>query len=804
MLAIRHGCLILHGLDVDNIANNNLQHIPVECRINREKRDGEHYHITIMTAKEVKQCNFDINEIENISNCEFYGLVIGKISNDCTTVYYIEIVFPYAKDLRLKYNLADYDFHITLGYSFTDIHNISKLNNYNYPLQDYKFLLQYHFNADIVVNLYSRLKLGLTPTQEIQLLQKYDHLSLANVIADKHLKLKYNSGISIMAKLMNKYGDTIKDIYDYVVKQITQGEWYDIENFNHSQKVLNILNYPLYNKKKFDKFVKYYKYSNNKYTSFNMPRNYTWITDKLAGSGIIDKPEHYNLFEKIGVTDVIVLLDEPYKIEFNSISSINRHYFQIIDHNPPTVEQMRDIYQIIINSDSCIVHCLGGKGRTATIIICYLIMFNKISKNEALYMLKDRSTILTNDQQNFITEWSNLSHKPLTLNIKLPALIILVGYPASGKSTFSKALEENSDKIIRINQDEIRAKGQCEVMLSNNIKHKTVVLDRCNLTIDERKYWRNVAFNPKCWCIFFDTPFEECQYRITRRKNHPTVKNSQGITILNSVKNKLEEPTKKEGYDKIFIINNTDDSNNLLRIWGINPPIVEDIEPCLIKFPRTRHLVNLGSASRDDLVLSKNDAINFLNKTVYVEEKVDGANMGISISKDMKIECQNRSHYVNSSYHPQFKYLDKWISQHMSDLFDILTPGRHILYGEWLYAKHSIKYTKLSDLFIIFDIFDKYEQKFYSRNKVEQVLCNTNIKLVPLITKSIFTNLDDIINLHKSKSNFYDGLVEGVYIRICNDEWLIDRAKIVRSDFICGNQHWSKNRLEANIVELKV
>ena len=57
----------------------------------------------------------------------------------------------------------------------------------------------------------------------------------------------------------------------------------------------------------------------------------------------------------------------------------------------------------------------------------------------------------------------------------------------------------------------------------------------------------------------------------------------------------------------------------------------------------------------------------FLSGThdVVIEEKIDGANIGFSIAEDGKVMAQNRSHFVNSATHPQFKHIDEWISSHI-------------------------------------------------------------------------------------------------------------------------------------------
>jgi hypothetical protein len=51
------------------------------------------------------------------------------------------------------------------------------------------------------------------------------------------------------------------------------------------------------------------------------------------------------------------------------------------------------------------------------------------------------------------------------------------------------------------------------------------------------------------------------------------------------------------------------------------------------------------------------------------------------------------------------------IAERMSE--DSESP-RFILFGEWVYAKHSIHYSKLPAYFIAFDIFDLQNQSFLS------------------------------------------------------------------------------------------
>lgn len=167
----------------------------------------------------------------------------------------------------------------------------------------------------------------------------------------------------------------------------------------------------------------------------------------------------------------------------------------------------------------------------------------------------------------------------------------------------------------------------------------------------------------------------------------------------------------------------------------------------LRKFPRTRHLFDAGgnAVTRDDLLMTKKEAKEFLrHKIIAVEEKIDGANIGISVDDNYTIRAQNRSHFVSSNSHKQFSTLDNWISKNSAALLRILNNGQFILYGEWMYAKHSIFYTMLPSYFIAFDIYDTINESFISRRARDGMLHGTGINTVPLIVEREFQDLDEV------------------------------------------------------------
>ena len=183
----------------------------------------------------------------------------------------------------------------------------------------------------------------------------------------------------------------------------------------------------------------------------------------------------------------------------------------------------------------------------------------------------------------------------------------------------------------------------------------------------------------------------------------------------------------------------------------------------LFKFPRTKHLFDAGGSgvSRDDLLMDPGEEGKFYSKSskgkgrgkagrgtlVAMEEKVDGANLGISVDAEtLQFKVQNRSHFINSKTHRQFSSLDSWLSEHSEGLFKVLgsEPGRYVLFGEWLYATHSIAYTRLPDYFLAFDVYDRKVERFLSRRERNKCLKGTGIHPVRLIAEDTLSGREDV------------------------------------------------------------
>ncbi len=215
------------------------------------------------------------------------------------------------------------------------------------------------------------------------------------------------------------------------------------------------------------------------------------------------------------------------------------------------------------------------------------------------------------------------------------------------------------------------------------------------------------------------------------------------------------------------------------------------------KFPSTPHLALLpGVDIRDDKVLSESERHDFLRHDLVVEEKVDGANLGISFDSEGNVRVQNRGSYLYQPRSGQWKKLDDWLATRIDVLFEVLSD-KFILFGEWCYARHTISYDRLPDWFLGFDVFDKRLGRFLSSERRDALLGQMCLFQVPLVARGRFTYQE--IQKLLSVSKFVDQPAEGIYLRVDQGDWLAQRAKLVRSAFVQALEvHWMRSGIRPN------
>lgn len=217
------------------------------------------------------------------------------------------------------------------------------------------------------------------------------------------------------------------------------------------------------------------------------------------------------------------------------------------------------------------------------------------------------------------------------------------------------------------------------------------------------------------------------------------------------------------------------------------------------RFPHTPHIAWLATGEpRDDKVLSPAEAKVLLAEEVILEEKLDGANLGLSLAPDGSLRAQNRGQYLCEPHAGQFSRLPGWLAQHSEAIAVALKPTL-ILFGEWCAARHSLDYSSLPDWFLLFDVYDHQASKFWSSVRRNALAEKLGLFTVPELERGHQTLPLLKTRLQYDQSRFRSGPLEGIIIRQDSKDWCQNRAKLVRQDFTQTIfKHWRRRQIEWN------
>jgi hypothetical protein len=226
----------------------------------------------------------------------------------------------------------------------------------------------------------------------------------------------------------------------------------------------------------------------------------------------------------------------------------------------------------------------------------------------------------------------------------------------------------------------------------------------------------------------------------------------------------------------------------------------------LPKYPKTLHLED-SKGERDPKAASFGP---LFKQFLVVEEKMDGSMVSIFFDESANLHFFHRNQPVKGE---EFDQLKVWAQNLKNELFDTLS-NRYVLYGEWLYATHTVFYDKLSDFFLEYDIYDSQEKIWLSTRARKQLLSHLPIQSVKILAQGTFTEFKQIKNLlgpsvfasidrSKPQASYLDssGMAEGLYIKHENDQEVLARYKYIRPEFIkilLQSPHWKDREMIRN------
>ncbi|HKB03884.1 MAG TPA: RNA ligase family protein [Gemmataceae bacterium] len=248
------------------------------------------------------------------------------------------------------------------------------------------------------------------------------------------------------------------------------------------------------------------------------------------------------------------------------------------------------------------------------------------------------------------------------------------------------------------------------------------------------------------------------------------------------------------------------------------------------KYPRTFHLQGsrLQPGDEDLEAVPWSDVIG---RYVVVEEKMDGANSGMSFDPAGKMYLQSRGHFLTGGRREKhFNLFKKWASEVAPDLWPRL-GDRYVMYGEWLYAKHTIFYDRLPNYFLEFDVLDTETESFLSTPRRRELLAELRVESVDVLWEGVLSDPEPVIALvgpSRFKSADWRerlkaqaaarGLdpervrretdpsddMEGLYIKVEEEGEVKARYKYVRADFLSAvldsGTHWLRRPIVPNVV----
>jgi hypothetical protein len=250
--------------------------------------------------------------------------------------------------------------------------------------------------------------------------------------------------------------------------------------------------------------------------------------------------------------------------------------------------------------------------------------------------------------------------------------------------------------------------------------------------------------------------------------------------------------------------------------------------PTLHKYPRTHHLEGSRLQPGDEDSQSV-PFVSLAGRHLVIEEKLDGANAGISFDAAGKLWLQSRGHFLTGgSREKHFDLFKRWAWTHAGALHAALGQ-RFVLYGEWLYAKHTVFYDRLSHYFLEFDVLDTETGTFLGTEGRRGLRNGLPVASVPVLRTGPCRDLAEVTSLigpslYKSptwreslgaaarargldveqiwKETDPSDLMEGLYVKVEEGGRVVERYKFIRASFLTtvldSGSHWLRRAILPN------
>ncbi len=251
-----------------------------------------------------------------------------------------------------------------------------------------------------------------------------------------------------------------------------------------------------------------------------------------------------------------------------------------------------------------------------------------------------------------------------------------------------------------------------------------------------------------------------------------------GILLPNEFHNKYGEP---------YTINTKNDT----RSFNVN-----DLRISGIKYPTTYYLPfsPIPSEHEKDIFMRK----HLIKKPLVITKKMDGSNLKINskqVTARNGLTAEHKSFDMVKGMHARIKYL---------------IPKKLDIFGEWLYAKHSIHYKAiitLQHLFQIFAVYDREKHIWLGWHEVESLANHLGFPTVPVVDNNFCCDNkhEQLAKIIKLATEVIKQGHEGIVVRnkysfhMC--QFTHNVAKFVRENHVQTDKHWMSQKIIKNEVK---
>ena len=267
-------------------------------------------------------------------------------------------------------------------------------------------------------------------------------------------------------------------------------------------------------------------------------------------------------------------------------------------------------------------------------------------------------------------------------------LFMLVGLPASGKTTCGKRLAEVEDALI-VSSDEIRKEllgdqndqtkneeifKEVESRIINGLKEKNVIYDATNINYKRRMAFLQKIKDVEKIALLIATPYDECIERNNKRERKVPE------DVIKRMYYNFYIPQYYEGFDEIGIYFNTD------RIYWTYD-LLKKLDK--VSQDNPHHTLTIGKHCRKTAILLNDDMsiVGLLHDIGKAETKT------FMNTKGIKTEIAHYYHHENVSAYMSLFYTDRRNEEKQLEIANLIQW--HMLLHKELSEKTIEKYKKL-------------------------------------------------------------------------------------------------------------